>query len=92
MIALILIDGHGHELVLNLYIPLDFSIVICKTCFYFYIHYEESTKKKDAKRLARKFKTYKKQEAGNKEPLLGMTKSELSNASQLSDMTSNASA
>lgn len=52
MIAYFVVDGR--ENVLTLYIPLDLALVVCKTCYYFYMRYEENTKKKDVKRLARK--------------------------------------
>ncbi len=68
LIAFFVIDGR--ENVLTLYIPLDLAVVACKTCYYFYIRYEESIKAKDVKRLARKIKKQKKQQAGFNEPLL----------------------
>ncbi len=91
MIAFFVVDGR--ENVLALYIPLDLAVVGCKTFYYFYIRYVESIKKKDAKRLARQIQKKKKQEAGFKEPLLGVTRgSQVSNVSNLSDQSSNASA
>ena len=74
LIAFIFVDGK--ELIYQYYIPLDISLNICKTIFFWYNYWVDKVQKDDAARLAkriqRKSEKRVKQVEQLKEPLMGV--------------------